>query len=66
MIEDSPSLRRHAEQTLAKAFVSGRLKAARETGIDFTLFPRASPFTIDEVLDPDFLPSHTDPDDPTP
>ncbi len=65
VLDDNPSLRGYPVEHLRGAFDRARLDAARETGIDFTLFPRASPFTIDQVLDPDFLPSHPDLD-PTP
>ncbi|MCW5696298.1 MAG: DUF29 domain-containing protein [Bauldia sp.] len=56
ILEDSPSLRAYPGQVLARCYLSGHLRASEETGIDFTLFPDECPFTIEQVLDPDFLP----------
>ena len=56
MLVDDPSLRAYPAQVLAAAYDTARLQAAKETGLDFTLFPAASPFTDGQVLDPDFLP----------
>ena len=56
VLDASPSLRRYLADVIPKAFVTGRLRAAKETGIDFTLFPEQLPFTADEVMDPEFLP----------
>jgi hypothetical protein len=56
VLRDSPSLRRYPSEVFPDLHLSGRLRAAEETGIDFTLFPEQPPFTIEQVLDPDFLP----------
>jgi len=55
-----PSLRRYPASELSDAYVGGRLRAADETGIDFTLFPADCPFTIDQVLDSVFIPDCPD------
>ena len=60
VLSDSPSLRRYPAETLSRIYVSGRMLAAKETGIDFPLFPATCPFTIDEILDDDFLPVGSD------
>ena len=39
IVDDSPSLRRYPASELSDVYVGGRLRAADETGIDFTLFP---------------------------
>ena len=39
VMADSPSLRPYPSQNLPRAYGAARLKAAAETGIDFTLFP---------------------------
>ena len=60
IVGDSPSLRRYPASELSDAYVGGRLREADETGIDFTLFPADCPFTIDQVLDPVFMPDSAD------
>lgn len=60
VLADNPSLRRYPDQVLDQAFGSARLQAARETGLDLTLFPTTPPFTAEQTLDPDFLPRHRD------
>lgn len=52
----SPSLRRYPGQIFVGCHLSGRLLAAKDTGIDFVLFPEDPPFSVEQVLDPDFLP----------
>ena len=60
VVEDSPSLAAYPAQTAVDAYRAARLLAARETGIDFTLFPDACPFAADQILDDDFLPVEPD------
>ena len=63
LFEDSPSLRRHPAEVFDTCYLSARLKAAKETGIDFTLFPETAPFTVEQALDDGFLPQAPDPSD---
>lgn len=56
----SPSLSTYPAEVFELSYLSGRLKAAKETGIDFTLFPEQPPFSIEQVLDPEFLPKEPD------
>lgn len=44
------------EDVLADAWGDGRLLAIRDTGLDPLLFPETNPFTLDQLLDPDFWP----------
>ncbi len=60
VIEDSPSLNSYPAEHFDETYRSGRLKAAAETGIDFTLFPEQPPFTVEQVLDDGFLPKEPD------
>ncbi len=60
IVDDSPSLRCYPASELSDAYVGGRLRAADETGIDFTLLPADCPFTIDHVLDSVFIPGCPD------
>ena len=57
IMEMSPSLRGYPAQVFAHCHLSGRLLASKDTGIDFTLFPDAAPFTVEQALDLDYLPA---------
>ena len=54
LIEESPSLRSLPAEYLPKAFPWARRKALALTGLE--RLPEASPWTIEQILDPDFLP----------
>lgn len=54
ILKDSPSLRNYPSTVMAKAYASARQGAAIETGLALETFPDISPFTVDEILDPDF------------
>ncbi|WP_342154714.1 DUF29 domain-containing protein [Methylorubrum sp. SB2] len=56
ILEMSPSLRRYPAEVFSRAYLSGRVLAAKDTGFDFALFPEEPPFTVERALDPDFLP----------
>ena len=57
ILEMSPSLRGYPDQVFARAHLSGRVLAAKDTGIDFALFPAEPSFTVEQALDIDFLPA---------
>ncbi|PWW01743.1 uncharacterized protein DUF29 [Hoeflea marina] len=56
VLDENPSLKSGPQQELAGAYVEGRVKAATETGMAYEAFPEICPFSIVEILDPDFLP----------
>jgi hypothetical protein len=56
LVKDSPSLRRYPAKAFPKQYLAAQLEASMETGIAVELFPEACPFTIEEILDVDFLP----------
>ncbi len=56
ILKSSPSLKRYPAEVFSECYLSARLEAARETGIDFSLFPEQPPFTVEQALDPSFLP----------
>lgn len=60
IVRDSPSLRGYPAEVFFDQYLGARLRAAKETGIDFTLFPEACPFTVDQALDDDFMPREPD------
>lgn len=65
ILRSSPSLRRYPAEVFDEAYLAGRIEAAKETGIDFDLFPDKAPFTLEQVLDPDFLPPEPSRIDPS-
>jgi hypothetical protein len=56
IVEDSPSLKHVTEQFLAEDYVDARRKALKDTGLAERAVPKACPFTVEQALDPDFLP----------
>jgi hypothetical protein len=58
-LEDSPSLQSFPASQLARAYATARRKASAETRIPLETFPEACPFTIEQILDPDFLPDES-------
>ena len=61
ILKDSPSLKHYPAEVFEKfCYLSARLRASKETGIDFTLFPETPPFTVEQVLDDGFLPKEPD------
>ncbi len=57
LLEDSPSLRREVADKIAVAYEKAVLAAEVETGIEKQNFPSACPFSFEQILDEDFLPS---------
>ena len=56
----SPSLYRFFEEIFNECYQDARELAADETGLSIATFPSESPFTGEEVLNPDFLPPDSD------
>jgi hypothetical protein len=56
VIKESPSLTNYPAQELDQEYSFARAEAAAETGLPETHFPPSCPFTIEQVLDTDFLP----------
>ncbi len=54
--EESPSLRLHAASVFARAYANARERAIAETALPPDTFPTSSPYTLDQTLDPEFLP----------
>jgi hypothetical protein len=52
----SPSLRSYPAETLVEDYWLIRAKTADETNLSEDVFPAECPFTIDEILDPEFYP----------
>jgi hypothetical protein len=56
IVEDSPSLASIPSDVLIREYRKARRKPSWDTKLAQARIPAACPFTIDEVLDPDFLP----------
>ena len=56
VLSASPSLKRYPGERLKLDYLSARLLAAKETGIDFSIFSEDCPFTIEQILDENFWP----------
>jgi hypothetical protein len=55
-LEDSPSLRVKIRPNLGPNYQKAILLAVIDTGLPKTHFPAECPFTVDQILDPEFLP----------
>lgn len=55
-LDDSPSLQSDLPQQIDKAYVRAVRLAAGETGFPGARFPRQCPYTLDQILDFDYLP----------
>jgi hypothetical protein len=60
-LSESPSLRRYPGEVLARQYPVARMEASGETGLPLEMFPEECPYTIEEVLDPDFWPDVSNP-----
>jgi hypothetical protein len=56
LLEDSPSLRRELPDLVVKAYPRAIAKASKETGLSSDIFPPRCEWTIEQILDPNYLP----------
>jgi Domain of unknown function DUF29 len=56
LIRESPSLRPYAHEVYAECYADSCEQAAAETGLPPATFPAAPLFSLDQALDPKFLP----------
>lgn len=56
LVDDSPSLRPYPSAVFEREYPRAREKASEETTIYLHLIPESCPYTIEQILDPDFLP----------
>ena len=57
LIDESPSLKGRPGEMLDGSYVIGRYEAIRETGLPESEFPENCPYTVEQILDPNFLPA---------
>jgi inactivated superfamily I helicase len=55
-LRESPSLKGYPLEVLAEEYSFAVAEAAAETGLAEEAFPAICPFTIEQILDPQFLP----------
>lgn len=56
LLQESPSLMGYAAAAFAEAHWDAREQARAETGLPIERLPEASPYTLEQALDPQFLP----------
>jgi hypothetical protein len=59
-LQDSPSLRRFAEDNFLDCYQEAREQAALESGLEVTDFPGEPPYTLAQALDQTFFPGEND------
>jgi Domain of unknown function DUF29 len=59
-IEDSPSLKSYPREQLEESYQRARRQAAKQTGIFLSVFPEECPYSVELVLDEDWLPEASD------
>jgi Domain of unknown function DUF29 len=55
-LEESPSLRGHLAAVFPNAYADARARAITQTGLPQRALPQTSPYTLEQVLDPMYLP----------
>jgi hypothetical protein len=58
LLDESPSLRQQLEEMLVDAYEDGRIEALRDPGLSDDELPASSPWTVEQVMDDDFLTGH--------
>ncbi len=53
LLLESVTLRNHANEILARAYANARKRAAKETGLKLSKFPKECPWAIDDLLSDD-------------
>ena len=55
-IKDSPSLKNYPQEQLEETYQKARYQAAKQTKLIITIFPEECPYSLELVLDEDWLP----------
>ena len=56
LIDDNPSLKNFPQLKLQSAYIDAVIMAAGETGLDEGEFPSVCPFTVEQLLDEEWIP----------
>ena len=57
LLRDNPSLKPLLEDCIRDAYDDARFGASDETGLLVSVFPELCPYTREQILDPEFLPT---------
>lgn len=57
LIRDNPSLKPFLDECLKDAYEDARYAASDETSLIVSLFPELCPYTLEQILDSEFLPN---------
>lgn len=55
LLNENPSLKPYLTEALDLAYRSGRNLAVKETNLPYETFPATCPYSLPQILDPDFL-----------
>jgi len=58
-LKENPSLKSKLPACMEEAYTHAKRLAARETGIEASIFPAQCPWTFDQIMDEYFWPEHT-------
>ncbi|MFT0797727.1 DUF29 domain-containing protein [Synechococcus sp. R5-12] len=61
LIADNPSLKSYLVEAMNKAYQKSVLLVAKETPLSLDDLPAQCPYTLDQVMDPDFYPEQESP-----
>lgn len=56
VLKRSPSLRSYPAESLRGSYIIGRNEAITQTRLPEAAFPETCPYTVEQILDPNFLP----------
>jgi hypothetical protein len=59
-LKESPSLKPFIKEIFDECYQKARRSASTETGLKIDIFPKESPFTLEEALNLDYLPESED------
>lgn len=59
LLKQSPSLAPYLPETMKDAYEDGLDLAVRDTNLPYGTFPKTCPYTLDDSLSPDYLPSES-------
>ncbi|ACK71168.1 protein of unknown function DUF29 [Gloeothece citriformis PCC 7424] len=58
--EDSPSLKDYFKEILPECYQNSRLLASKETGLTVETFPENCPFSVEDILNPNYILKESD------
>jgi hypothetical protein len=50
VLDDNPGLKPRIPEAMARGYRRSRIEAARETGLDESVFPETCPYSFDEAM----------------